>query len=122
MIYVTSQEECGSPCACDETESEAVTQGKYSLVPWGKGGNSQEHFKHIVIHVSLSVPPSSSPAVLKYLGDAGLLGDVSALVAKARAQDEESMRKIENRASGKTLLYPVSVISDKVPCRAWMLK
>lgn len=44
---------------------------------------------------------SSSPAVLKYLVDAGLLGDVSALVARARAQDEANMRKIKSRASGK---------------------
>ena len=39
--------------------------------------------------------------MLKYLVDAGLLGDVSALVARARAQDEANMRKIESRANGK---------------------
>ena len=39
--------------------------------------------------------------MLKYLVDAGLLGDVSALVARARAQDEAIMRKIESRANGK---------------------
>ena len=43
---------------------------------------------------------SSSPTVLKYLGDAGLLSDVSALVARARAQDEANMRKLQNQAKG----------------------
>jgi hypothetical protein len=42
--------------------------------------------------------------VLKYLGDAGLLNDVSALVARARAQDEANIRKIESRATGKTIV------------------
>ena len=38
--------------------------------------------------------------VLKYLGDAGLLSDVSALVARARAQDEANMKKLQNQAKG----------------------
>ena len=65
--------------------------GKRGAPPSTKPCNTYYHFTGL----------SNSPAVLKYLGDAGLLGDITALVARARAQDEASMRRIETRASGK---------------------
>ncbi|XP_028391647.1 uncharacterized protein LOC114516386 [Dendronephthya gigantea] len=68
---LVSEENCGSPCACSPSDEDVSAQGGLS----------------------------NSPAVLKYLGDAGLLGDVTALVARARAQDEANMRRIETRAN-----------------------
>lgn len=57
-------------------------------------------FKTMFVVLSVG---STSPAVLKYLGDAGLLSDVSALVARARAQDEANMRKLQNQAKGRLI-------------------
>lgn len=47
---------------------------------------------------------SNSP-LLKHLGEAGLLNDVSALLARARSRDESNLRRIQGQAKGK--LYPL---------------
>ena len=42
--------------------------------------------------------------LLKHLGEAGLLHDVSALLARARSRDEGNLRKIQTQAKGASLL------------------
>lgn len=39
--------------------------------------------------------------LLKHLGEAGLLHDVSALLARARSRDEGNLRKIQSQAKGR---------------------
>ena len=39
-------------------------------------------------------------ALLKHLGEAGLLGDVSALLARARSRDESNLRRVQSQAKG----------------------
>lgn len=41
--------------------------------------------------------------LLKHLGEAGLLHDVSALLARARSRDEGNLRKIQTQAKGASL-------------------
>lgn len=36
--------------------------------------------------------------LLKHLGEAGLLGDVSALLARARSRDESNLRRVQSQA------------------------
>lgn len=43
--------------------------------------------------------------LLKHLGEAGLLHDVSALLARARSRDEGNLRKIQTQAKGELCLY-----------------
>ena len=45
---------------------------------------------------------SNSP-LLKHLGEAGLLNDVSALLARARGRDEGNLRKIQVQAKGRNI-------------------
>ena len=42
--------------------------------------------------------------LLKHLGEAGLLHDVSALLARARSRDEGNLQKIQTQAKGASLL------------------
>lgn len=46
---------------------------------------------------------SNSP-LLKHLGEAGLLSDVSALLSRARSRDESNLRKIQSQAKGKQVI------------------
>ena len=54
--------------------------------------------------------------LLKHLGEAGLLHDVSALLARARSRDEGNLRKIQTQAKGASLLKCFSCRSSNVYC------
>ena len=56
-------------------------------------------FEIILCEMNFSDHSDHSP-LLKHLGEAGLLKDVSALVARARSRDEGNLQKLQAQAKG----------------------
>lgn len=56
-------------------------------------------FEIILCEMDFSDLCGNSP-LLKHLGEAGLLNDVSALLARARSRDEGNLRKLQTQAKG----------------------